>query len=259
MSTSAVDDQIEAQVARCRSPRHQRLIMDRWGRLHPAFNGLSIDEIHARCRRGTTAQNPLVGALIELHQAGDADASSVLLSLCKPIVHGLTRISTKAASRRTNPGFYTTVSDTYWAGLGHVLATIPSGTPTDPDGSEQVFLAYIGHLTSHRRRQHNASERRRLRFETKVHGERVVQLTDAILESHHVMQDVNRTPVEDSALRMIELNQIADVVRAGLIDADKWRQLLEHRVTTSPGSTGRDRVAAHRTARRLAELVDHAA
>ncbi len=261
MPTSAIAAHIQVQVDRCRSPRRHAAIIERWARTQPALRGLSIDDIHVCCRRGTTEQNPLVAALIELHQAGDDDASTVLLSLCEPVIHGLTT-SDGRSDRRYNVDHVDERVAAYWAGLGHVLASVTTEVPVHIDATPKVFLSHLGRLATERRRHSNASDRRRRRFVGA--NDRFVELTDALVESEQFRRQLTGGEVEDTALRSLELNQIADVVRAGLIDADKWHQLVEHRVTTTSESTGgastsRERVTAHRTARRLAELVGHAA
>ncbi|MEM1334383.1 MAG: hypothetical protein AAGG08_13105, partial [Actinomycetota bacterium] len=68
--------------------------------------------------------------------------------------------------------------------------------------------------------------------------------------------------VEDQALARVELDRIAEAVTSGQIPQSRWDELVAHRVRRERCDTdvaGRTRVAVHRTATRLAHLVDHAA
>lgn len=260
MSNPDVVEQLRHQLNRCRAPRRNTVITARWSRTHPSLTGHSIDDIVECCRRRSTAQNPIVAALIELHQSGDFDASTVLLSVCEPIIYGLTKHRVIAADQGIGARSRRSGDDNYWAALGHVLATITPDEPTNGDGEPKVFLAHIGAMVTNSRRCLDASARRKHRFDHGYHDDsRFVALTDVIMEDEQHRWIPAGSCVEDAALNSIELDRIADVVRSGLIATDKWRQLIAHRVDHTRTATGRDRVAAHRTARRLAELVGHAA
>ena len=66
--------------------------------------------------------------------------------------------------------------------------------------------------------------------------------------------------VEDGAIALIELRRIAHVVASGQIQRSRWEQLVTHRIGDPRGAPpAGTRVAVHRTATRLAYLVDHAA
>lgn len=66
--------------------------------------------------------------------------------------------------------------------------------------------------------------------------------------------------VEDGAIALIKLRRIAHVVASGQIPRSRWEQLVAHRIGDPRGAPpAGTRVAVHRTTRRLAYLVDHAA
>ena len=266
MSSDDISHQLQRHLDRCRAPRRHTTITTRWARTHIVLAGLSIDNIVDCCRRGTIEQNPIVGALIELHQSGDDDASTVLLSVCRPVVHGIAHHAGRSArptdGREADNETACSGASSYWAALGHVLATIDSHPPIGADGQPRVFLAHIGFSVFRSRKQIDASDRRRHRY-GKRHDDdamgRLICLTDAIVDDEHRRRyPIDVTAVEDAALRSIELDRIANVIRSGVIAADEWRQLINHRIGPTTTSTIRERVAAHRTAQCLSRLVDHA-
>ena len=261
MSSSPVSKQLERQLARCQSPRRHKAITTRWGEQQPALHGLSIGEIIDCCARCTTEQNPIVAALVVLHQAGDTDASTVLMAVCKPLIF-------KLAHMFHEHGLSYEHIDTMWAALGHALALIdPTDEVVDDDGNPKVFIAMIGSWVAHCKRQLTVNERRYHRDRRQL---RVVELSATIATDRHQAEPATGRPtrmwadpdtnIELTVISRLELGQIADAVRRGDVDADKWQRLLEHRVTdTDVCASPSERVAIHRTGRRLARLVDHAA
>lgn len=267
MSSDDISHQLQRRLARCRAPRRHTAITARWARTHTALAGLTIDNIVDCCLQGTIEQNPIVGALIELHQSGDDDASTVLLSVCRPVVYGIVHHTGRSArptdGREADRETFRSGASSYWAALGHVLATIDSHPPIGANGQPRVFLAHIGSLVFRSRKQIDASERRRHRYGQRHDDDamgRLICLTEAIVDDEHRRRyPIDVTAVEDAALHSIELDRIAKVVRDGVIAADEWRHLINHRIGPTTTSTTRERVAAHRTAQCLSRLVDHAA
>lgn len=250
MSTATISQQLERQLARCCSPRRHATITARWATEHPALDGLSIDDIRACCRRKTPEQNPIVAALISLHQHGDTDASTVLMTVCEPLI-----VKIAHQTRRTS----TTGDDhldAMWAALGHTLAVIDPDAVVDVDTN--ACLVNIATWVSACRRQLCANERQHYRSGRHL---RTVELSAAILDSPHCGLSSDPHGVEDETIRRLELADIARAVRDGVIDRDDWNDLVEHRISKTTPTTlpARDRVAIHRTGRRLARLVDHAA
>jgi hypothetical protein len=267
MSSDDISHQLQRRLARCRAPRRHTAITARWALTHTALAGLTIDNIVDCCGRGTIEQNSIVGALIDLHQSGDDDASTVLLSVCSPVVYGIAHHTGRSArrtdGREADRETFCSGAGSYWAALGHVLTTIDSHPPIGANGQPRVFLAHIGFLVFRSRKQIDASERRRHRY-GKCHDDdamgRLICLTEAIVDDEHRRRyPIDVTAVEDAALHSIELDRIAKVVRDGIITADEWRHLINHRIDLTTTSTTRERVAAHRTAQYLSRLVDHAA
>lgn len=257
MPTSSFETQLESHLRRCSSPRRQARIHTRWAHI-AALNTLSCDDILRLCRSGSVEQNPIVAALLRLHQAGDEDASTLLLGALRPLVALFAR---RRSGGRLNAQFV----DTFWAAAGHMLATVDADhDPVNDDAGPTTLLAYLGqrlscshaHLDSGTRRQHRRSQRGD--NELVRPGEFPLDFTDA---DHHVVA-TSADIVEVAALSHLEFERVAIVVRDGLIDAERWNELLEHRLGSdercAPVSTQR-RVAVHRTSQRLAELVDHVA
>lgn len=257
MNDDIVTRQLHRQLEHCRTPSRHRSILRRWSDSQPTLADMTIDTIIDVCRRETIDQNPMVTALIALHQAGDDDATTVLLSVCRPVVYGIAHHAHRSTSTEGNHGADPT---SYWAALGHVLATIDPTPPVSEGGRPKVFLAHIGAAVFQCRKQLDASERRRHRYNRRRGDNRVVALTDEIIDEQHERRCAHELHlVEDAALARIELARIADAVRTGAIGAERWRRLVDHRIElrTAPSST--ERVAVHRTAAKLSSLVDHAA
>lgn len=267
MSSDDISHQLQRRLARCRAPRRHTAITERWARTHPPLAGRTIDDVVDCCRRGTIEQNPIVGALIELHQSGDDDASTVLLSVCRPVVYGIAHHTERSArpadGREVDRESFCSGSGSYWAALGHVLATIDAHPPIGINGQPKVFLAHIGALVFRDRKRLDASDRRRHRYGRRRDDDatgRLVSLTEAIVDDEHRRRyPIDVSAVEDAALHSIELHRIAEVLRSGVIAADEWRHMVNHRIGPRTTSTTRERVAAHRTAQNLSRLVDHAA
>lgn len=257
MKDDTVTSHLQRRLQHCLTPRRHQAITHRWSTTHPALAGIGIADMLDTCRRRTVEQNPIVAALIELHQSDDDDATTVLLSACRPLFYGVVRHAQRCASTDGTSGTQTT---NYWAALGHVLATIEPTPPVDGDGRPKPFLDEIGIALFRTRKQIDASERRRHRYNRAGGDNRIIALTDEIVEEQHHRRWADELhDIENQALCRIELSRIADVVRSGTVSLQRWQRLVDHRITPLGASSPADRVAAHRTATKLAELVDHAA
>lgn len=270
MNDDIVTNQLRRRLEHCLTPRRHRTITDRWA-ANPALAGIGIHDMLTTCRRSTIEQNPIVGALISLHQSGDDDATTVLLSACRPILYGIVHHARRTADATESEA---TNSANYWTALSHVLATMDPSPPVDADGRPKPFLAQIGVNLFGARKQIDASERRRHRFNraenhpTRPRNDdtisqddnRIVALTDDIIDEQHDRRWANEIhDLEQQVLCRLELTRIADAVRSGAVSIHRWQRLVEHRIASSGASSGADRIAVHRTSTKLAELVDHAA
>ena len=231
-------------------------MMTRWATI-PGLAGLAPDDIIDICSRPTTDQNPVVAALIELHQTGDLDATTVLMTVLRPMVIA-------SAMKRRGRHLDDEVLDNDWAAVAHTVGTIdPHRKPTDSEGKPEVFLAHLGKRIGLSRRRLDPTTQRWLIRRQRGTGPRFILFhPDATSGEFEVRGDPTvETGVEDEVLARIELDRIARVVASGQIPRSRWEQLVAHRVDEHPDTvaTGRTRVAVHRTAHRLAQLVDHAA
>ncbi len=257
MKDDTVTIHLQRRLQHCLAPRRHRTITNRWSAAHPAIAGIDIADMLDTCRRRTIDQNPILAALIALHQTGDDDATTVLLSACRPLFYGVVRHAQRCATTEGTSGTQTT---NYWAALGHVLATIDPTPPIDHRGRPKPFLEEIAGALFRTRRQFDASERRRHRYNRSGGDNRIIALTDEIVEEQHHRRWADELhDVENHALCRIELSRIADAVRTGTVSLQRWQRLVDHRVTPLGASSPADRVAVHRTATKLAELVEHAA
>lgn len=249
---SHLTHQIDTQFRHLQHRHRRGRLSDRWTN-EPALTGRAPTEITALCARATTEQNMVVAALLRQHQAGDPDAGMMLLVALGPMLRAVVRLRHRHVTDD--------LIDNYWTAASHLIGTVdPDTTPTTRDGRPAPFLAYLGDRLTENVRKLDPAERRR--YDRRNRGARVVWI-DAATESNELADHAQRHPdpsLEDIALARLELADVADVVTSGAIAAERWQQLVEHRLgaNTTP-STGAARVAVHRTATRLAELVGHAA
>ncbi|WP_420451742.1 hypothetical protein [Ilumatobacter sp.] len=248
---------LEQRFGRCNSPRRRNQILDRWAAI-PALAGRTPTEIIDICAQPGVEQNPVVAALVRLHQDVDDDATTILMTALRPIL--LASAGTRCPSHVDD---HTVDSD--WAALAHVLATVdPTIEPTDRDGQPVAFISYLGYRLGLSRRQLDPAARRWItrRQRNMVLGATIPPRDPTTYEFDLQAGTTHASAVEDGALARIELDRIATAVSSGQIPRSRWDQLVAHRVheLTRPDDTpGRTRVAVHRTATRLAWLVDHAA
>ncbi|WP_373068708.1 hypothetical protein [Gemmatimonas sp.] len=229
--------------------------MTRWA-TNTALTGHTPSDIVDICHRPTTDQNPVVAALITLHQNSDDDATTILMAALRPMVLAAATI------RRPGPIRNETI-DNDWVAVAHVLATIdPTEEPTDSDGQPIVYFAFLGQQIGRSRRTFDPSARRWL-----VRHQRGMPLGGTVPPHDPTTYEFDlragTTPasaVEDGAIAIIELRRIVHVVNSGQIPRSRWEQLVAHRISDPRGAPpAGTRVAVHRTAHRLAYLVDHAA
>lgn len=252
---TAITTRLEADYRHCNSPRRRTRLMTRWAPI-PALSGLTPTGIVNACEAATFDQNPIVEALIRLHQDGDEDATTVLMTALRPIVIG--------AIRRRGSVVSHDVLDNDWAAVAHTLATIdPGQPPADSEGRPLLYLNYLGNRISHSRRKIDPATRRWL-----VRRQRDAAVTQTLIDADLASDDsdlrqcsTTATCVEDHAIARVELDRIARAVATGQLPRSRWEQLVDHRITSDRDTvaSGRTRVAVHRTANRLALLVDHAA
>jgi hypothetical protein len=252
---TTITTQLEQRLARCNSPRRRTQIMTRWA-TNPALAGHTPSDIVDICHRPTTDQNPVVAALLALHQNGDDDATTILMAALRPMVLAA------AAVRRAGPIRDNTL-DNDWVAVAHVLATVdPTVEPTDSDGQPAVFFAFLGQQIGRSRRTFDPAARRWL-----VRHQRGMPLGGTVPPHDPTTYEfdlragtTSASAVEDGAIALIELRRIAHVVASGQIQRSRWEQLVAHRIGDPRGAPpAGTRVAVHRTTRRLAYLVDHAA
>lgn len=252
---TTITTQLEQRLARCNSPRRRTQIITRWA-TNPALAGHTPSDIVDICHRPTTDQNPVVAALLALHQHGDDDATTILMAALRPMVLAA------AAIRRAGPIRDNTL-DNDWVAVAHVLATVdPTVEPTDSDGQPAVFFAFLGQQIGRSRRTFDPAARRWL-----VRHQRGMPLGGTVPPHDPTTYEfdlragtTSASAVEDGAIALIELRRIAHVVASGQIQRSRWEQLVAHRIGDPRGAPpAGTRVAVHRTATRLAYLVDHAA
>lgn len=252
---TTITARLEQHYQRCNSPRRRAQVMTRWATI-PALAGLSPDDIIDICERPTIDQNPVVAALIGLHQNGDHDATTVLMTVLRPMVLAT---AVKRCGRRIDDAV-----DNDWAAVGHMLGSIDADSePLDANGQPDVFLTHLGkRLGLSRRRLDPPAQRWLIRRQRGTGPKFVLSHPGAISGEFEIRGGpTTDTSVEDEVLARIELDRIARVVATGQIPRSRWNQLVAHRVSPHPETvaSGQTRVAVHRTAHRLARLVDHAA
>lgn len=254
---TTITTRLEQRFARCNSPRRRNQILERWTGI-AALDGRTPIEIINICGQPDAAQNPVVAALITLHQHGDEDATTILMTALRPML--LASAGTRCASHLDDDTL-----DSDWAAVAHVLATIdPTVEPTDSDGQPVVFIAHLGHQLGLSRRKLDPAARRWItrRQRNMILGPTIPPRDPTTYEFDLQAGATHDSAVEDGALARIELDRIATAVTNGQIPRSRWNQLIAHRIHELPhhdNTPGCTRVAVHRTATRLAYLVDHAA
>lgn len=241
------DDPIAANLdrryRRCCQPRHHEHIRQRWSS-YPALAGRSVPDIRHTAASAERKHNPVLADLLRAHQAGDSDATTVLLCAFIPYV-------CRDPAIPVGPD---RIADR-WAALARLLATTD---PADADraGEHRAFL----HVLVGRMRRHAA----RLRYDPDRHVSSLGYDPDRCAEPHRDSHDAiahrhHTAPgaVEDQALARLDLQIIADHLRAGTITPIRWRRLVDSQIH---GDTTRsERRSVGRTIDRLAVLTGHVA
>lgn len=218
---SHIVDAIDARFERCCLPHHHARITARWHR-YASLTDVHLAELRAALISSDPSRNP---QLADLHRSDDSAATTVLLSSLVPFVY--TR-ATSAPGRRC--------ADSQWNAYARLLRTID----TDEIRSE-TERGYLKVLAGRVRR-----DAARLRTEP-------TQLPFTADLSPLTSPGL----VEDAALARFELHAIKEALDADLIPIDRWRQLVEHRVT--PTGVAHPRSTVCRTANQLAITIGHVA
>ena len=247
----SITTQLERHFERLTRPHAQRRLLARWAN-DCDLAGRTPTDIIDLCEQATIDQNPVVAALLTRHQAGDPDAGIVLLTAMQPMVKSIIAL-------RHSGGLSRHVLDNYWSAVAHLIGTIdPTNPPHDRDGQPTLFVSYLGNLVySHLRKLDPASRR----FQDRKREGRLLVTVDLNPNGHiHPHHRTEPSAVEDAAIARIELARLLEAVDHGDVTADRWQQLVEHRLGIAPTPrTASDRVAIHRTANRLAGIIGHAA
>jgi hypothetical protein len=216
----------------CQPHRHQRTIT-RWTP-YPGLAGRTIPEIRRQISTLAADHNDVLADLIRAHQAGDSDATTVLLAAFIPYVC-------------SDPAIYVhpdRVADR-WAALAHQLAVV------DPDEAHRLDNRALSRVLLGRMRRDAA----RLR----LNPDRCVTSTDGTVTELDT-QPAAQTTVEEQALARIELAAIAAHLQAGTITPARWRRFVRYRIHGIHGHHARSaRGSIFYTARQLAELTGHVA
>lgn len=257
MSHTNLVGAIQRQLAYCNTPvRHSR-ITRRWARSEPILDGASIDGILAHAATATTAQNPLLRALLRLHQDGDADAGTVLMAAVIPMIKRVaaTRCRSVRSDRDTEMG-------NLWGAFGHMIATINPEVDLTDEAVERPMMTYFGSRLGGSHDVIEPDEARDRRAARRTRHIRLFTAGEYPGGEAEIFTEY-RADVADLAIAEIELTRIAEAVASGKISAQSWRELVEHRVDRIPAPPGCSlvsrRLRAMRTARQLSGLVGHAA
>lgn len=235
---------LDHQYRRCLAPTRHSRIRTRWAD-EPALAGLSIPAIIDTCADATVDQNPIVRALLRLHQHGDADATTMLMVALRPSV---SRVAQSFSAHRHQDDAYSTL----WAAAGHLLATTDAELdPRDEAGEPRVLLSFLATRLRASYRLLDTDDRNQNRRYRRGQLPTIVALDPGV-------HDTAGGNVENQAVAMYELHRVADAVNNGVIGQARWKQLVHHRLSTQP-STPAIRVGAHRAASQLAVLVGHEA
>jgi len=249
----SVTTQLERHFELLTRHQAQKRLIARWAN-DPALTGRTPTAILDLCEQCTVDQNPVVAALLAQHQAGDPDASTVLLTAMRPMIKRVITLRHHTALNRD-------LLDNYWSAASHLIGSIdPSVQPVQRDGQPTPFLSYLGdRVYTHLRKLDPAGRR----FEDRKREGKLIFPVDTNPNDHEYVHPSNRTSsssVEDAAIARVELGRVRDAVDNGAIAADRWQRLIEHRLgIASVARTANDRVAIHRTACQLANIVGHAA
>ena len=241
------DDPIAANLdrryRRCCQPRRHERTRQRWSS-YPALAGRSLPDIRHTAAAADRRHNPVLADLLRAHQAGDSDATTVLLCAFIPYVcrdPAITVGPDRIADR--------------WAALARLLA-ITDPADIDRVGEHRAFLhVLVGRMRRHATRLRYDADRHvsSLGYDPDRHVDPRPDFDDVFERCHHTTPGA----VEDHALARLDLQIIADHLRAGTITPIRWRRLVDSHIYGHANRSARRSVG--RTIDRLAALTGHVA
>ena len=199
---------LDRRYRRCCQPRRHELTRQRWA-TYPALAGRPIPDIRRAATTADAANNPVVADLLRAHQAGDTDATTVLLCAFIPYVcrdPALTVGPDRIADR--------------WAALGRLLAI------TDPVRRRPTRRAPI---VPPRPRRTHAPPRHPAALQPRPPRRCLPSRPPEVADSHGALDGRHHTipgAVENQALARLDLQLIADHLRAGTIKPKRWQRLV---------------------------------
>jgi hypothetical protein len=223
-----IADHIDRRYQRCCHPRRQRRTQQRWSR-YPALAGRTVPEIRDALTGCNADHNPTIAALLRAHQAGDDDATTILLAAFTGYVYAYPTL------RVIEP----LIADR-WAAVARLLVVI------DPDEAHRVGDRPFLKVIVNRMRRDAA----RLRY---LPQPAVPTAPDQLCDT----VPTRAAPVEDQALARIDLAIIGSHVRDGTVAPHHWQLLVAGRVHGIANTNAYSTIS--RTHRRLARLTGRAA
>jgi hypothetical protein len=218
-------------------PSHWQRAQTRWADTCPGLSAFTPDDFGARF---TNPEHPghtsTCVALLRLHQAGDTDATTLLLTAAAPIIGTL-------ATR----DYHTDRFDHLWAATARLLAT---GDPDTYSAGRPFLVTFMGRLRRDAQRSRHAEERSRITTSFDAANDtRPSHVTP-------VFGPLQTTSVDDIIIARAELAAVLRHVR-NTARGDRWHELVEHAIHTQPLPIA-VRVRIHRLRRRLLDLRDAA-
>jgi hypothetical protein len=206
----------------------------RWATTSPPLATLTPDDFYDRFTDPHHAEHtPTCVALLRLHQAGDADATTLLLTAIAPIIGSIARNHYQANR-----------FDHLWAATARLLAT---GDPDGYlDGGRPFLVTFMGRLRRDAQRSRCAEDRV------------IVATTYNTIGAEHPHGTPAFGPrvsstVEDAVIARDHLNTIADYLR-NTTRVDRRNELINHTIHAQPIAPA-GRVRIHRLRQQLRELL----
>lgn len=216
-------------------PTRWHRTQQRWTATSPPLATLSPDGFHDRFRNPRHPEHTATCvALLRLHQQGDTDATTLLLTAVAPII-GI-------VARRHH---HTNRFDHLWAATARLLAT------ADPNsyltGSRPFLVTFMGRLRRDAQRSRSAEDHSIIATTLNATG------TDQPSGTPAFGPRVPST-VEDTVIARADLNTLADYLRANT-NHDRRDELVHHTIHAQPIAPA-GRVRIHRLRHQLRELLD---
>jgi hypothetical protein len=218
-----------------RSSRWHRT-QTRWATASFSLASLSPEDFRTRFTDPNHLEHtPTCVELLRLHQAGDVDATTLLLTAIAPIVGSL-------AKRDHRPHRF----DHLWAAVARLLAT------AEPDSyintGRPFLVTFMGRLRRDLQRSRATEDRGMITtaatISTDAYGARITPAFGPRLVSS----------IDDIVIARSELAAVADYVRTSN-SCDRWNELVAHAVHAQPAPTAA-RVRIHRLLRQLVDVLD---